>query len=113
MEEKSCRWHRRRPAQATCVSCAAPVCADCLVQTRVGVKCRGCAGVRAGGGSTRRIAAIAGSGVAVAAVAVVIAVHSHGSAPGSTQPSPPAPSASVSTGPEATPIPCSLLHSMC
>jgi pimeloyl-ACP methyl ester carboxylesterase len=32
---------------ATCSACESPICADCLVHTGVGVKCRNCTGVKA------------------------------------------------------------------
>lgn len=41
-----CQRHRRRSADGLCVSCARPICRACSVLTRVGVKCRRCAGVR-------------------------------------------------------------------
>lgn len=37
-----CGQHRRRAAVAGCSTCGNPVCADCLVHTPVGIKCRSC-----------------------------------------------------------------------
>jgi dienelactone hydrolase len=42
-----CVNHRRRPRVTTCGSCGNAICADCVVHTGVGVKCRGCTGVKA------------------------------------------------------------------
>jgi pimeloyl-ACP methyl ester carboxylesterase len=42
-----CVNHRRRPRVTTCGACGNPICADCVVHTGVGVKCRGCTGVKA------------------------------------------------------------------
>lgn len=42
-----CAYHRRRPRVATCGTCEKPICADCIVRTGVGVKCRACTGVKA------------------------------------------------------------------
>jgi pimeloyl-ACP methyl ester carboxylesterase len=43
----TCVNHRRRPRAATCTACGQPICADCIVHTGVGVKCRNCTGVKA------------------------------------------------------------------
>ena len=43
----TCVYHRRRRRVATCSACESPICADCLVHTGVGVKCRNCTGVKA------------------------------------------------------------------
>ena len=43
----TCVNHRRRPRVATCGTCANAICADCIVHTGVGVKCRNCTGVKA------------------------------------------------------------------
>jgi pimeloyl-ACP methyl ester carboxylesterase len=42
----SCFNHRRRPKVATCGTCGHGLCADCVVHTPVGVKCRTCTGVK-------------------------------------------------------------------
>lgn len=42
-----CANHRRRDRVATCATCAKALCADCIVRTGVGVKCRTCTGVKA------------------------------------------------------------------
>ncbi|MGI8985116.1 MAG: alpha/beta fold hydrolase [Acidimicrobiales bacterium] len=44
----TCVNHRRRPRVASCGACGNPICADCIVHTGVGVKCRSCTGVKAG-----------------------------------------------------------------
>jgi len=44
----NCVNHRRRPRVTTCGACGNPICADCIVHTGVGVKCRSCTGVTAG-----------------------------------------------------------------
>lgn len=43
----TCATHRRRPRVATCGTCGNALCADCVVHTGVGVKCRACTGVKA------------------------------------------------------------------
>ncbi len=43
----TCVNHRRRPRVATCSTCGNALCADCVVHTGVGVKCRSCTGVKA------------------------------------------------------------------
>jgi dienelactone hydrolase len=43
----TCVNHRRRPRVATCGACGNAICADCIVHTGVGVKCRNCTGVKA------------------------------------------------------------------
>ena len=43
----SCVNHRRRNKVATCGTCGGALCADCIVHTGVGVKCRSCTGVKA------------------------------------------------------------------
>ena len=43
----TCVNHRRRPRVATCGACGNAICADCIVHTGVGVKCRSCTGVKA------------------------------------------------------------------
>jgi dienelactone hydrolase len=43
----TCVNHRRRPRVATCGACGSAICADCIVHTGVGVKCRSCTGVKA------------------------------------------------------------------
>lgn len=40
----TCDVHRGRDARGVCVTCHRAGCADCLVTTRVGIKCRECAG---------------------------------------------------------------------
>lgn len=80
MITQQCRRHRRRPAQAVCVSCLAPVCAACLVTTRVGVKCRPCGGAPARSRG-RAVAVLLAAGAAVCA-AVVLVVLLAGRAPG-------------------------------
>lgn len=40
---KTCAEHRRRVAVAACSVCGTPQCAECLVHTPVGLKCRQCA----------------------------------------------------------------------
>lgn len=42
-----CAFHKRRPRVATCASCGRALCADCIVRTGVGIKCRSCTGVKA------------------------------------------------------------------
>ena len=118
MDEQRCRWHRRRPAQATCITCSSRVCKECTALTRVGVKCRGCAGT-APSTPWGRIASIAGSvtaAVAVAVVLVILVVHSHGTDGGAIQraASTPTPTAAAPLGPLITPVPCVLDHqTMC
>lgn len=66
----TCARHPRRPALAACVGCGDRLCADCIVQTRVGFKCGGCTGARArtrAGINRRRVA------VAVVVLAAVVA----------------------------------------
>lgn len=41
---RACRRHRRRDSLAACTTCAAPMCSECIVQTRVGFKCSACTG---------------------------------------------------------------------
>ncbi len=41
-----CAYHRRRPKVTTCGTCGNPICAECIVHTGVGVKCRRCTGVK-------------------------------------------------------------------
>ena len=48
----SCVNHRRRDKVAACGVCGHALCADCIVHTPVGVKCRRCTGVKGAGGST-------------------------------------------------------------
>lgn len=43
----TCSNHRRRPGVATCGTCGNAICADCVVRTGVGIKCRTCTGVKA------------------------------------------------------------------
>lgn len=43
----TCANHRRRPGVARCGTCGNAICADCIVPTGVGIKCRTCTGVRA------------------------------------------------------------------
>ncbi|MDP1806869.1 MAG: hypothetical protein Q8K72_16950, partial [Acidimicrobiales bacterium] len=43
----TCANHRRRPRVATCGACGNAICADCIVHTGVGVKCRTCTGINA------------------------------------------------------------------
>lgn len=45
----NCVNHRRRTKVASCGACGNGLCTDCIVHTPVGVKCRSCTGVRAGG----------------------------------------------------------------
>jgi dienelactone hydrolase len=40
----TCSRHRRKGAVGRCVSCSAPLCRECMVDTRVGFKCGRCAG---------------------------------------------------------------------
>jgi pimeloyl-ACP methyl ester carboxylesterase len=42
-----CAYHRRRPKVTSCGTCGNPICADCIVRTGVGIKCRRCTGVKA------------------------------------------------------------------
>lgn len=46
---KTCTRHRRKPAVGTCASCAQPMCRDCLVPTKVGLKCTSCTGQKSAG----------------------------------------------------------------
>jgi hypothetical protein len=46
-----CVNHRRRAKVAACGACGSALCTDCIVHTPVGVKCRRCTGVKAGGPS--------------------------------------------------------------
>lgn len=64
---RTCRRHRRRDSLAACTTCAAPMCSECIVQTRVGFKCSACTGGTPAGRrpSGRRLV------VATATVAVV------------------------------------------
>ncbi len=48
----SCVNHRRRDKVASCGTCGNGLCADCVVHTPVGVKCRACTGVKGGGVSS-------------------------------------------------------------
>ena len=48
----ACANHRRRPRVATCGTCGKALCADCIVHTPVGIKCRTCTGVKGVGVST-------------------------------------------------------------
>ena len=43
----TCTNHRRRPRVAMCGACGDGICADCIVRTGVGIKCRNCTGVKA------------------------------------------------------------------
>jgi alpha-beta hydrolase superfamily lysophospholipase len=43
--------HRRRAKVAACGTCGNDLCADCIVHTPVGVKCRNCTGVKGTGAS--------------------------------------------------------------
>jgi dienelactone hydrolase len=45
----TCVNHRRRARVASCSSCGNALCADCVVHTAVGVKCRSCTGVKGAG----------------------------------------------------------------
>ena len=45
----NCVNHRRRTKVASCGVCGSALCGDCIIHTPVGVKCRTCTGVRAGG----------------------------------------------------------------
>lgn len=38
----TCPRHPKVETKLTCASCGTPICPDCLVQTPVGMKCRGC-----------------------------------------------------------------------
>lgn len=113
----TCRFHRRRRAQAVCVSCAAPVCARCLVSTRVGYKCRSCSGGRAPSRPRPRlqVALVAALGVLALAAGVVIAltlVSGSGGAVRSGRTAPPAPAAAPS-GPVAPGDTCMQEHQTC
>jgi len=46
-DTEHCAYHRRRPKVTTCGTCGNPICADCIVRTGVGIKCRSCTGVKA------------------------------------------------------------------
>ena len=48
----NCVNHRRRTKVAACGACGNALCTDCIVHTPVGVKCRRCTGVKAGGTSS-------------------------------------------------------------
>lgn len=115
----TCRRHRRREARATCVSCLVPICMECAVTTRVGVKCRSCGGVELPRGRRRVASLLAGLAAlgAAAGVATVLMLHGQGGAgsagparsgaPAVTAPAlPPA-------GPVYSPPKCSLDHDMC
>ena len=68
----SCSRHRRRDSVVRCSACDAPICAECIVKTPVGFKCRSCVGgsaEAAGARSRRRPAVIAAAVVVVALVA--------------------------------------------
>lgn len=75
----TCKNHRRRERVAACGSCDAALCAECVVHTAVGIKCRSCTGVRAtaaraeGGTGTHRQrrwpVPVAAAGLVVALVA--------------------------------------------
>ena len=45
----TCVHHRRRAKVASCSACGNALCADCIVHTPVGVKCRSCTGVKGSG----------------------------------------------------------------
>ena len=62
---RHCASHPRRQAVAECVSCGRAICTDCLVNTRVGLKCAACAG-------GRQIRARSRPAVPLAAVALLI-----------------------------------------
>lgn len=46
-DDRRCYRHSRRPAASVCVTCERPACGDCLATTRIGHKCRACAGTAA------------------------------------------------------------------
>jgi pimeloyl-ACP methyl ester carboxylesterase len=41
---RACGRHRRRESLASCTTCSAPLCGDCIVHTPVGFKCETCTG---------------------------------------------------------------------
>lgn len=58
----ACVNHRKRDKVASCGRCGSALCADCIVHTPVGVKCRACTGVRGSGASSgAHVSAGAGS----------------------------------------------------
>jgi hypothetical protein len=109
----SCVNHRRRDKVATCGTCGNALCADCVVHTPVGVKCRSCTGVKGSavgsgahvsaggtrpeasvardGGRSRRPFVLVGVGVAALALAAFTVASRH-----STSPSPDEPGAALS-----------------
>lgn len=80
----TCAKHHRRSRLASCSSCEAALCAECVVHTSVGIKCRKCTGVRStapraeggtGSAKSRRWpvpVAVLGAVVAVAALLSVV-----------------------------------------
>ncbi|MGH2705727.1 MAG: alpha/beta fold hydrolase [Actinomycetota bacterium] len=92
-----CKNHPRRDGVTTCVVCDSPICAECLVQTPVGMKCRECTGTgRAATASSRGArrrdaparrprwtAIVAVAGLAVVVVASIVLTRDRGSTPAS------------------------------
>lgn len=101
----TCVNHRRKSKVASCGTCGNALCADCVVHTPVGVKCRSCTGVKgsgfgsgahisagasrepAGDARVRRPWAVALLGVGVLVVAIVgYSLATRGSDPAPDQP---------------------------
>lgn len=79
MDGDACARHPKRAALTVCVSCEQAVCRECLVATRVGVKCPDCSGAASAGRpgrqkrSRRRLAVGVGLAVVVALAGAALA----------------------------------------
>lgn len=76
MAADACARHPKREALTVCVSCDRAVCRECLVSTRVGVKCPDCSGATGAqrAGRQKRTRRRVGLGVGLAAVLVLAGV---------------------------------------
>lgn len=87
MAGDACARHPKRAALTVCVSCGQAVCRECLVSTRVGVKCPDCSGAsgaaRAGRTkrSRRRVGVAVSLAVVLAAAGVAVAMTRDGEQP--------------------------------
>lgn len=68
MSRGNCATHRRRTAVTVCVGCGRGLCADCMVRTHIGIKCRACTRPA----SRRRRSVPRGAVAAAAGVALLV-----------------------------------------
>lgn len=76
MDGDACAHHPKRAALTVCVNCERAVCRECLVATRVGVKCQDCSGATSAGraGRQKRSRRRLGLGVGLVAVLLIAGV---------------------------------------